>query len=424
VLVLSNLYPPDVMGGYELACAQAAGGLRARGHDLLVLASAPRQPVHTDPPWVVRRLALSDEWNPGAMGPMPIKHLLMHSASRHINAHNVYVLSKTLEEFRPNVVYVHNLVGVGGLGLVACLQFLGVPWVWHLGDCVPNLLCSERSHRGVVPELAAQYSRQVRGHYIVVSDHVREEVESAGIALNGVVNVIPYWINGPRPPARSTFHEGGPLRILSVGQVNHDKGVGLLIDAAGLLRDSGVTDFSVDIYGRPIDGSFAAKIGALGLEEKVRMMGQRPHSEILRLFESYDVLAFPTLAREPFGLVALEAASRGCVPLITDDCGAAEWLVHGVHCLKFHRSAESLRDTLRSVAERRTPLGHIGRLAPEAVWRDFHLDTVLPSIEATLNRAAGSKITPAGSADEAYRLARLAEQMAENLIQEHVMACS
>ena len=28
VLVISNLYPPDFLGGYELACGQAAEGLR------------------------------------------------------------------------------------------------------------------------------------------------------------------------------------------------------------------------------------------------------------------------------------------------------------------------------------------------------------------------------------------------------------
>ena len=32
IVVLSNLYPPDVLGGYEIACAQAVDALRQRGH--------------------------------------------------------------------------------------------------------------------------------------------------------------------------------------------------------------------------------------------------------------------------------------------------------------------------------------------------------------------------------------------------------
>jgi glycosyltransferase involved in cell wall biosynthesis len=368
---------------------------------------------------------LADEWSAGAMGEMPVKHLLIHSASRYVSAHNVYALAAVLDEFRPDVVYAHNLVGLGGLGLLACLQFLGVPWVWQLGDCLPVRLCAARLGH-VVPALAAQFSRQVRGHYIVVSEHIRREILSAGIALNGRVEVIPNWITGARPPARNAFYRGGRLRVISAGQVNSDKGTDLLIEAAGLLRQSGVVDFQVGVFGRPVDNTFAARVRALGLERHVALEGHRPHDELLRLYASYDVLAFPTQSREPFGLVALEAAARGCVPLMTRDCGVAEWLVHGVHCLKCDRSAEALAGALRGVVEGRTELGPIARRAAEAVWRDFHLDAVLPRIEAVLARAAdsGEARAPAGSAADAYRLARIAEQLAENLVQEHVIACS
>lgn len=49
ILVLSNLYPPDFLGGYELGCRQAAEALAAAGHDVLVLTSAPRRPMPTEP---------------------------------------------------------------------------------------------------------------------------------------------------------------------------------------------------------------------------------------------------------------------------------------------------------------------------------------------------------------------------------------
>ena len=37
ILVVSNLYPPDVIGGYELGCRQAVDALRARGHDVVAV---------------------------------------------------------------------------------------------------------------------------------------------------------------------------------------------------------------------------------------------------------------------------------------------------------------------------------------------------------------------------------------------------
>jgi glycogen(starch) synthase len=426
ILVLSNFYPPDVIGGYELACAQAAGGLIGLGHEVRVLTAAPRQPVADDPDHVLRRLVLADEWSEAVMGDLAVTHLLTHAASRFVIAHNVHALTAELRDFEPDVVYAHSLVGVGGLGLMACLQYLNVPWVWQLGDSIPNRLCSSR--RGpVIPSLAEQFSRQISGHYIVVSERVRTEVLASGIALNGRVDVIPNWITGERPPSRRQTYQGGRLRIISAGQVNRDKGVDVLIEAAALLRDSGA-DFSVDIYGRPADPSFAALVHSLRLERHVCLRGLRPHAEITRLYESYDILAFPTQQREPFGLVALEAAARGCVPLITRDCGVAEWLVHGAHCLKCERSPEDLAGALRSVIDGRTPLAHIARRGAEAVWRDFHLDAVLPALERALARAAvagrGRGRGGPAAAAEAYRLARLAEQLTEGLIQEQVLACT
>ena len=45
VLVVSNLYPPEVIGGYELSCRQVVDGLRSAGHDVRVLTTAPQVPA-------------------------------------------------------------------------------------------------------------------------------------------------------------------------------------------------------------------------------------------------------------------------------------------------------------------------------------------------------------------------------------------
>ena len=99
--------------------------------------------------------------------------------------------------------------------------------------------------------------------------------------------------------------------------------------------------------------------------------------------------------------------------------------MHGVHCLKFTRNAPALAFAIRNVIEGGIALAPIARRAVEAVWREFHINAVLPRIEAVLMDAARAGVdqSAAGSPDEAYRLARLAEQLAENLIEEHVMTC-
>ena len=39
ILVVSNLYPPHIIGGYELGCRDIVEALKRRGHELLVLTS-------------------------------------------------------------------------------------------------------------------------------------------------------------------------------------------------------------------------------------------------------------------------------------------------------------------------------------------------------------------------------------------------
>ncbi|MFQ5772284.1 MAG: hypothetical protein ACE5HX_17245, partial [bacterium] len=39
ILVISNLYPPYFVGGYELGCRDVVDGLKARGHHVKVLTS-------------------------------------------------------------------------------------------------------------------------------------------------------------------------------------------------------------------------------------------------------------------------------------------------------------------------------------------------------------------------------------------------
>src|SRR5205814_1461190 len=115
------------------------------------------------------------------------------------------------------------------------------------------------------------------------------------------------------------------------------------------------------------------------------------------LYREYDVFAFPSRPREPFGLVPLEASARGCVPVITRLGGIAEWLVHGVHCLKVERSPHAFARTFGAIMEGETDLRPFARRAEAAAWRDFHIDAILPRIEAKLAAASRQSRDGAGT---------------------------
>ncbi len=420
ILVLSNLYPPDFTGGYELICRQVADCLAQRGQDVCVLTSIPRSPVAAEPN--VHRLlhyvnTFDTTWT---MKLGPRGRLLGEVRSNLICAANVHALVTVLEAFAPDVVYLHNLLGLGGLGLLGCLRHLRVPWVWQLGDAVPRQLCS--LGRQAVPHLVREYNRQVRGRYLACSRRLVEEIEAGGLDLAGQVELLPNWVEGLPPAARARYLDGGRLRIVAAGQVNRDKGIDILIESAARLRQAGHDNFTIDVYGRLWDQTFQALIDKLRVQDQVTLKGVVSQDELARRFSAYDVFAFPTWPREPFGCAALEAAARGCVPMISEDCGIGEWLVHGVHCLKVERSAAAFTGVFEDILQGRTDLEPLGRRAAVVVNRDFHLGALVLRIEQTLARAARQPRTGAGSAREAFQLALLAERNAEVLVHESCAA--
>jgi len=422
ILVLSNLYPPDFFGGYELGCRQAADALAEAGHAVLVLTSAPRVPVPPEP-HVRRALRLTDVYNPYLQSKHHVVTLgLQHAEACFVNAFNVHILLETLASFEPDVVYVWNLVGLGGLGLMACLQYRGVPWLWHLMDKTPRDLCRLPLGPSRSP-LAGIVQHHLEGAYLACSRRVVEEIDDPDTILCGSVELVPNWIEGVEPPPRTRFFRGGCLRVASAaGHLCSPKGTDLIIEAARLLRQRGRDNFVIDLYGKTLDDAYPSLIRQHDLGDRVRLQGEREQRALGKLYRDYDMFAFPTWEREPFGFAPLEAAAAGCVPVISNNCGIGEWLVHAVHCWKIERSAAALADALADILDGRIDVAAIGRRAAAVVWRDFHIHRVLPRIERALVRAAVQRQPAAGDAKQAYHLALLAEKLTQVLIEEWLAA--
>jgi glycogen(starch) synthase len=422
VLTISNLYPPESLGGYELGCSHVVAALRRGGHDVDVLTTSSDVSLRKDP-HVHRNLRLAPVYNSARFELLPPdaqRRALL--TSNFIDAGNVQTLAQAIEDLDPEVVYLWNLFGLGGLSLVACLDFAGVPWVWHLMDAVPLFLCSlgtpNIAPKALVPAIAQEFGRLDPGHFIVCSQRVHDEHVNAGVPIPGPTHLIPNWVQNVPDRPRRNFYREGHLRIVNAGQIGQHKGTDLLIEMAAALRDRGFGEYSIDIYGIGDDTFFRGLAAAAGVDDVVRFRGRRTQEDLLELYETYDVFVFPTWAREPFGFAPLEAASRGCVALVSADCGVAEWLVGGVDCLKAHRNPEHFAEVLAAILDSQIDLGSIGRRGQNLVLREFRLEAIVNRIEEILAQAvaegppAARRVRPA----DFSAIASLAEAVADVLL--------
>jgi len=120
-----------------------------------------------------------------------------------------------------------------------------------------------------------------------------------------------------------------PPRIVAVGRLVEKKGFADLIDACGLLARRG-HDFSCQIIGTgPLRADLHARITRLGLDTKVKFIGPRPQSEVIKEIQGAAVLAAPCVLgtdgnRDGLPNVLFEAMALGTPCISTDVTGIPE----------------------------------------------------------------------------------------------------
>jgi glycosyltransferase involved in cell wall biosynthesis len=82
--------------------------------------------------------------------------------------------------------------------------------------------------------------------------------------------------------------------VLFVGNLIVSKGAGDLVRACALLRDRGIS-FECRLVGQGSDATMIRRlIGVRGLDDRVTLVGVRPHAELVDWYRASDVVALPS----------------------------------------------------------------------------------------------------------------------------------
>ena len=388
ILFLTNLYPPVVLGGYEVACANVARALAGRGHDVRLLTTWSHLPLRPDQPsWVDRSLDL--HWFvPHIASDQRVWERELHSSfcSSYVNTLR---LLQTIRGFRPDIVYVWNVAGIGGVAMLDLLNQVKVPWAIHLMDRIPSEL-KVHTPVTVLGLFNAQGSELYASARIIsMSQHLVDEIEMTGqIDFPQGVDLIPGWADETDALPHEPYLKGGKARFVTAGTVRPHKGIDLILQASSALKMSG-RDFSVDIYGDGEIQRYVDMARTLQVDDRVSFKGSRTQPDLLKLYAAYDSFLFPTWEREPFGFTPVEAAARGAIPIMTRNCGASERLVDGVHCLKIERNVEDLTEAMTKIADRAVDLQAMGGAGHRIGSSDLSFARCLDQIETVLHAHAG-----------------------------------
>jgi glycosyltransferase involved in cell wall biosynthesis len=207
------------------------------------------------------------------------------------------------------------------------------------------------------------------GNY-AVSAHVQRQCESL---LGFVPSLARLGVDLARfRPVKRSSH--GPLRILHPARVLPWKGVHLSVAMLALLRDRGIqaslviTDTQrIADWNGELD-EYRRQVVDLAIERRVldRIEFVSPRlDEMPALYASADVVVYPTVGEEPYGLVPLEAMSCARPVVASRSGGIVETVVDGVTGFLVERhDVHALADRVEALArdpELRRRMGAEGR---------------------------------------------------------------
>ena len=258
LLILSNLYPPNVVGGYERLCFEVTSALATRGYEITVLTSDYGGRTEEIAGQTVLR-----EWTLLAG-----EHIYApFTGDREaVNEHNSAVLTRTLANVKPDIVFSWNLFFLDA-GILQQLETCGVRTVVMLTDnwllnmrnppfwprywqehVIGNAAFNPPPARPPLPaykRLAARLLRRPLGlEAIFGAAYVRDFYAAGGVTFP-VYRVIHNGVRQPVSAAspaldRTKLVTPGILRLLFAGRMVDVKGPDLCVDMLSHLAVDGL----------------------------------------------------------------------------------------------------------------------------------------------------------------------------------------
>jgi glycosyltransferase involved in cell wall biosynthesis len=312
----------DGHGGLELYVARLCEQLRARGHECSAVVAADTM--------LARRLAEQDV--PLTLWRVRARKLPLLAAKR---------LARHLERERIDIVHVNwaKDLPLAALAKGLCRRPVKLVHSRHMSITRPKRSPYHRWLYGALDKLIvlSELMQEEAGRYLPIPA-AKIETLYLGVAASEAVSA---------PEAKE-----GPLRVGLFGRIEPEKGQHLLIEAAGLLRQRGVT-VHARIIGHAMDQAYLAalksKVAQQGLQNQVEFAGFHPAPQ--QIMPEFDVIVLAT-RRETFGLVLVEAMRCGVAVIGSNAGGVPEIIEHGKSGLLFEPgSAESLAYQLQALAE-------------------------------------------------------------------------
>lgn len=345
ILICSNMYPPNFIGGAELIAHSQAKQLQSHGLDVIIFTGDPSEQG--------RRHSLRREDYEG----LPVYRVRLTYEDYDPKFANF--IHKDVEEyfkailikFSPDIVHFHNLIGLS-VGLIHLAHQQGIKTVLTLHDywgfcyknttikndneiCRDNTRCAEcmevipdENNRNIPMRMRQDFiAMQLEDidAFILPSRFLADTYARAGIPREKM-HVIWNGIDVEKFSQIKKVPDPDHIRFTFIGYFGMHKGIHILLDALQYLDDP--QKITVNLVG---DGELLARYKNIVHERNFTGM-VKFWGKIKRIEDAYaqsDVLILPSIWPENQPVSITEAMSAGIPVIASDGGGIPELIEHG-----------------------------------------------------------------------------------------------
>lgn len=381
ILVINYEYPPIGGGGGD-ASKFLAEGYAKRNHDVIVLTA---------------------RWNALPSWEKPLEHLAIRrffsfrKAADHCTPFQMLAFMllgiprviPLVRQFKPDVSHCHFAIPVGPLGLAARI-FGNIPYILTFqGGDVP----------GFVPEQTGKYFKLIMplAKWVV---HKASYAVAVGEGLRQMAvrefnrSDILYIPNGVDTNMFKPLEKKGKsdcVRILFAGRFNPQKAVHRLIRAAQILKQKGVSNFQVEIYGGgPLEQDLRTLARDLQLDDTVHFKGWIEREELTKQFGMADIFSLPSDV-EGMPVACLQAMACGMAIVGTKTMGIKEAVQHGENGFLVEKGdIPALADALEKLIKDPALRENMGKKSREIVSQAYSWDAICEKYLALMRKIPGN----------------------------------
>ena len=331
ICLISNLYPPFMLGGAEISVRRDAEGLLKKKHEVLVITTSPN-----------RKSSIEDINGVKVYRTNPLN---LYAVYNHQNQpeflkpiwhgfdlwglHSYVVVKNILKKEVPEVVHINNFKGLS-LSVFSAAKRLSLPLIFTAHDY--SLICPRANLLNGSGEICNTPSRfcmlynRIQKYLVdnkpdlvtAPSQFVIDKLKEEGLFEGVKTMKLPLGIELSDEKAEKSYNT---IDILYVGGLSKHKGVRILITA---FKELDYDNIILHIVGKGVDGNEFKKIG--GSDKRIIFHGFVQDKELIQLYQKANLLVVPSIWYDNSPMVIYESLING-TPVIGSRIGGIPELI-------------------------------------------------------------------------------------------------